>query len=96
MALGLLRRFDAGQNNSLPNQSLQCSFLSNLIMKGFNRLEQHDPLVLEVLYAAAPGFCGLIKSHIQKVLGKYMSGIYCISSYERFIHVLYLEYTIHQ
>ena len=29
----------------------------------------------------------------EKVLGRYMSGIYCISSYKRFIHVLYQVYT---
>ncbi len=29
----------------------------------------------------------------QKVLSRCMPGIYCMSSYERFIHVLYLVYT---
>ncbi len=49
MALGLLRRFDAEQNNPLLNQSQQCSVMSNPIMKGVNRLDQHGPLGFEVL-----------------------------------------------
>ncbi len=50
MAQGLLRRFDGidaeriQRNNSLSNQSPQCLFLSKLIMKGVNRLEQHGQL----------------------------------------------------
>jgi hypothetical protein len=64
MALGLLRRFDAEQNNALPNQSPQCSFLNNPIMKGVYRLDHHGPLGFEVLYAAALGLGGLFQSHV--------------------------------
>ena len=64
LALGLLRRFDAERNSPVPNQSPQCSFDNNPIMRGINRLDPWGPLGFEVLYAAANGLGGLFQSHV--------------------------------
>lgn len=64
MALGLLRRFDAERNSAVPNQSPQCSFDNNPIMRGINKLDQYGPLAFEVLYAVATGLGGLFQSNV--------------------------------